>query len=129
MRRGSPDALSIQAHIRQMHWEITLPQTAAALPDFSIRLGAGEQSAIALALDASQSVLLIDDELARSTARQLGLKVRGTIGILVEAYEQSFLGWDQVDLILQEIVSRSDIWIGRTSVERVRANLAQTRGG
>lgn len=126
MRRGSSDAHSIQSHIKQLHWEISAPQTDT-LPDLPIRLGAGEQSAIALALHLPDSLLLIDDELARSTARQMGLKMRGTIGVLIEAYEHAFLTWDQTDLLLQEIASRSDIWIGHAFVERVRAHLAQTR--
>ena len=45
----------------------------------------GEASAIALALESGNGLLIIDDRKGRKLARQLGLSIIGTIGIIVDA--------------------------------------------
>ncbi|MES2703049.1 MAG: DUF3368 domain-containing protein [Bacteroidota bacterium] len=45
----------------------------------------GEASAIALAIDYDESLLIIDDLKARKFATQLGLDITGTMGVLIEA--------------------------------------------
>lgn len=45
----------------------------------------GEASAIALALESDNSLLIIDDRKGRKFARQLGISIIGTIGIIVDA--------------------------------------------
>jgi predicted nucleic acid-binding protein len=52
---------------------------------FETKLGRGESSAIALASEFSDCLLIIDDLKARKTAQKLGLKVIGTLGLLVDA--------------------------------------------
>lgn len=48
-------------------------------------LGKGETSAIALAIEIVDSVLILDDQQARNVALQIGLSVTGTLGVLVRA--------------------------------------------
>lgn len=50
-----------------------------------INLGKGEASAIALALEIPDSIIILDDFKARKVANQLGLTITGTIGIIVKA--------------------------------------------
>jgi predicted nucleic acid-binding protein len=50
-----------------------------------LQIDKGESSAIALALEMSNSTLILDDNKARKIANQLGLHVTGTIGIIVKA--------------------------------------------
>jgi len=50
-----------------------------------LQIDKGESSAIALALEMSNSTLILDDNKARKIANQLGLHVTGTIGIIVRA--------------------------------------------
>ncbi|MDR0926474.1 MAG: DUF3368 domain-containing protein [Ignavibacteria bacterium] len=45
----------------------------------------GEASAIALALDTPNSTIILDDYKARKVAQTLGLKITGTIGVIVKA--------------------------------------------
>jgi predicted nucleic acid-binding protein len=45
----------------------------------------GESSAIALALETTNSTLILDDFKARKMAAKLGLKFTGTIGVIVKA--------------------------------------------
>lgn len=55
------------------------------LDDMPLSIDAGEASAIALALELTNSTLIIDDLSARNYAKRLGLDVTGTIGVLVRA--------------------------------------------
>ena len=59
-----------------------------ALPELGI--DPGETSALALALEHSASVLM-DDKAGRSVARQLGVSVIGTVGVLVLAKRRGLL--------------------------------------
>ncbi|MDY7002877.1 MAG: hypothetical protein SWX82_02590 [Cyanobacteriota bacterium] len=44
-------------------------------------LGQGEKEVMALALEIYDSLAIIDDGLARSYARDLGIKITGTVGV------------------------------------------------
>ena len=50
-----------------------------------MQIDKGESSAIALALENSDSLLILDDIKARKIATQLGLSITGTLGIIIKA--------------------------------------------
>lgn len=50
-----------------------------------LQVDIGEASAIALALEIPNSTIILDDYKARKTAEQLGLKITGTVGIIIKA--------------------------------------------
>ena len=54
-------------------------KTLAGIP---VQLGRGEREAIALALDAGADLVILDDQEGRHVARDKGLSVTGTIGVL-----------------------------------------------
>jgi predicted nucleic acid-binding protein len=54
-------------------------------------LHAGEASAIALALENPDSLVVLDDKKARRYAANLGLAITGTMGIVVSAAESGIL--------------------------------------
>jgi len=56
-----------------------------SLPKSRGRLGDGEREAIALAIEIGADAVLIDERAARRVAEQAGLKVIGTLGLLLEA--------------------------------------------
>ncbi|MYD88629.1 MAG: hypothetical protein F4018_15125 [Acidobacteria bacterium] len=58
---------------------------------FSLSLGRGETEAIQLALETTQSLLIVDDRLARRQALQCGLAYVGTVRMLLEAEERQVI--------------------------------------
>lgn len=63
-------------------------QVVASLP---ADLGAGERETIALAIESGADLAVIDDREGRRIARRQGLKVTGTIGVLVQAKEHGLI--------------------------------------
>ena len=51
----------------------------------------GEASAIALALEQSDCLLIIDDLKGRKLAKRLGINITGTLGVLVQAKQSGHL--------------------------------------
>ncbi len=63
-------------------------------------LGAGESEAIALALEQNAPIIL-DDKKARMTADSMGLKILGTVGILLLAKRKRLVS--EISPLLQEL--------------------------
>ena len=53
--------------------------------DLETKIDKGESSAIALALENKNSILILDDFKARKVAEKLNLTVTGTLGVMVKA--------------------------------------------
>jgi predicted nucleic acid-binding protein len=62
-----------------------------ALPVLPVALGRGEREALALALQTPQAVLLADDRQARRCAEFLGLRLSGTLGVLLKAKHRGLI--------------------------------------
>jgi predicted nucleic acid-binding protein len=54
-------------------------------------IGLGESSAIALAIETGNVLLIVDDKRARQFALSLGLEITGTLGLVIRAYEQGII--------------------------------------
>ena len=54
-------------------------------------LGPGESEVLALALEMTESVVILDDALARRTAETLGIRLTGTLGLLLDAKRAGLL--------------------------------------
>jgi predicted nucleic acid-binding protein len=67
------------------------PAQPLAAQVLAAQLGPGEGEAIALALEANATWVLIDDRPARRLARSLGLTVVGSAGLLVKAKDQGLI--------------------------------------
>ncbi len=50
-----------------------------------MQIGKGEASAIALALETADNIVILDDWKARKVAERLGLSVTGTLGVIIKA--------------------------------------------
>ena len=82
----------------------------------ALDLGAGEISAMALALENPKHIILLDDMLARRTALAAGLQVWGTLKVLLEAKSKGL-----VDKIEPLVISLNDagMWVSDEVKQRI----------
>ena len=76
-------------------------QDARRTQVLALTLDPGEASAIALALEYPECLLIIDERRGRSVAQQLRLAITGTLGVLLEAKKSGYL--PAVKPLLEEI--------------------------
>jgi predicted nucleic acid-binding protein len=120
LRYGHEDARRLSRFLERVGWQAEDVPTGRIPDDLrDVSLDTGERDALALALCKGDACVLMDESLGRAYARQLGLDVRGSLGVLVEAYHQSILDADRFRSALDEIVRRHDIWISPTLVKLV----------
>ena len=122
--RGAADALTFRLFWQHRRWPI-VEMPADALPAYQspVLLHPGELAVLALAQTSPRPLVLLDDEVARTEARRLGLPVRGSLGVLVQAYRQQLLTRAQVTLLIEEVGLRPDIWISTKLCQQVLAAL------
>jgi len=75
---------------------------------FALDLGPGELATIALALENPHCIVLLDDAVARRIAQAAGLKIWGTLKILLEAKSQGLI--ERVDPVLERL-KKSGLWM------------------
>jgi predicted nucleic acid-binding protein len=87
-----PDADGVQA-LRSASWIMISDQAERAGIDASLEAtrDPGEAAAILLAELLGADLLLVDERKGRALARQRGLEVRGTLGVLVEARRAGYV--------------------------------------
>jgi len=69
----------------------------------SSKLHEGEINTIILSLQSNVKIILLDDEEARIFARNLGIKVSGTLGILIELFKRNLFGLPEALQYLKKI--------------------------
>lgn len=127
-RQGHIDAKRAEIAIRQKQLIVEeiapddLPFEIASLP-----LDAGEKEAIYLSMQESDSLILLDDLKAREEAKRLGLTVKGTLGLLVQAYRENLISSAEVKAFMETIITHDDIWISADLCREVlkRINIEQ----
>ena len=67
--------------------DLTNPQTAAVY----VRLDTGEAEALALADEHDARLILLDEKIGRREAKKIGLTVKGTAGVLLEAKKEGLI--------------------------------------
>jgi len=122
--RGAPDSFAVRLFWQRQQWPIVnVPKEELAAFAQTVILDRGELEVLALAQSLKDALVLMDDEVARGEARRLGLRLSGTLGILVQAYQQGSLSFDQAELLIREIAAHPDIWIAGGLCEQVLASL------
>ena len=85
----------------------------------TLGLAAGETAALALAEQQRLAVFLTDDSAARMAGEALGLRVHGTIGILLRSIRRGMRSRSEVLDILASIHERSTLHIARDLLAEV----------
>lgn len=74
-----------------MNWIKVCKVEKSSNLSFKARLHAGEIEVIKLGVINPDSLLILDDNSAKKTAKAFGLKVTGTLGILIQAKEKNII--------------------------------------
>jgi hypothetical protein len=80
-----------------------------------VDLGRGEAEVIALAQEVDAELVLLDERLARRHARRLGLKLTGTLGVLLKAKERGLVS--AVAPLISDL-QRGGIWLSDALIEQ-----------
>jgi len=111
LRLGADDAPAVDFLVQQGHIRVVEVVMPSPLPAWALSLDAGEIEVIVLGQQQAADWVLIDNEHARKAARQVGLPLKGTIGLLLEAWRQGHLSLQAFELLIQEMKNRPDLWI------------------
>ncbi len=86
-REQGEDAPDVAEH----DWIFVRPIRVPALIGLITDLGAGEAQVLALALEEPESLVILDDRLAREVAKLQNLRITGTMGVLLRAKQEGHL--------------------------------------
>jgi len=127
--RAMPEALTVRLFLEQRGLPLVgVAESALSLYTPPVVLGAGELEVLTLAQSLPGIQVLLDDEEARREAGRLGLAVKGTVGVLVEAFRAELLSMSELRLLFAEIAARPDIWISAELCRQVLSKI-KTGGG
>lgn len=87
------------------------------------RLGVGEREAIALTLEMNADLLLMDELAGRRTATSLGVRVMGTLGVLLRAKAQQLI--PAVAPFIDQLLA-TGFYVDDELAERVRRTAGET---
>ena len=90
LAKSGPEVNRLDAALAQFIEIMPKPRLSSAVLTITGHLEAGEQQAIALA-HAQKTTLVIDVRLGRLAARQLGIAVTGSAGILIESKRRGYI--------------------------------------
>jgi predicted nucleic acid-binding protein len=97
---------SVRAWVRRPPtWAEIRPVGLSSPPDLN-RLDPGERAAIQLATDEEASLLLMDERAGVKVARERGLMVTGTLGVILQASQSGLIEIDRVLADLQRTAFR-----------------------
>ncbi len=102
--------------------DVELPPDVASLP-----LDAGEKQTLYLALRDKADLVLFDDLKAREEALSRDLTVKGTLGIIVQAFRAGLATLKEVQAIVDIIIERDDIWIEAELCRQVLTSIEITK--
>lgn len=83
-------------------WLQLTPLKDPSRADLLSDLDRGEAEAIALAQELHADLIIIDERMARKHARRLGLKLTGTLGVLLEAKNRGYIS--AIKPLVQQLV-------------------------
>jgi len=95
--------------------QVVSVQNVAVTKSINAVLGLGESSAIALALETQNPLIILDDRRARAYTKNLGLDHTGVIGLLRLGYKKEII--KDIDVLLAEL--KTDCFYLPNNVEKL----------
>lgn len=122
--RGYSDAFLVQLAIQQRKLEVVKVNEGDVPSDIrDLPLDEGEKQTLYLAQRDKADLVLFDDEKIREAAKARGLNIKGTLGVIIQAYRAGLVELKDVESIIEAIMSREDIWISEELCRRVLSKL------
>lgn len=112
--------------ITGLPWLTTVDPASTPSEWLTLDLGSGELAAMALALENPDRVILLDDALARRTARAAGLTTWGTLRILLEAKDRGLV--PRVAPFLDQLAG-SGMWMSSEILRRILSLAGESDAG
>ena len=126
--RHRPTALA-QDNIQFTRTHTVLPGDAEFMTLLrAFALDAGEQEALALMRQHPAAILLTDDAAARLVAQQLGMRVHGTIGILLRAIRRNLRTPAEILSTLRLLPQQSTLYIRPSLLDEIIAQVKSEFG-
>jgi predicted nucleic acid-binding protein len=110
-----PAAVQAEVGITASWLTVVVVQNQVVAATLKTQVDDGEAEAIALALESSHVFVILDDLNARRLATQLGLKVIGTVGMLLRAKQQGIIS--EIKPLLTDL-NQADFRISEAIVQR-----------
>jgi predicted nucleic acid-binding protein len=76
--------------IEDLDW-MTITSARAPIPSLAGGLGEGERAVLAIGMQKPQAVLLLDDNRARRYANRRGMRITGTLGMVLAAKDRAMI--------------------------------------
>lgn len=127
LRLGASEAQAVDWLVREGHVRVVDVELPAPLPDWAQPIDSGEVQVIVLGQQQSSDWVLIDNAHARRAARQANLPLKGTIGLLLQALREGHLTLQEIELLIQDIQARPDLWISDRLCELALAQARELR--
>lgn len=99
---GKEDAHKIESLIEK--GIIKLEETKINQEIEKYNIGLGEKAAISLAIDKKIKIILLDERKARRIAKFYKLKPKGTLGVLIEAFNNNRISKKELKELIQKLV-------------------------
>jgi len=125
LRLGAPEAEAVDYLVQQEHIRvIDVSVPSSLLPAWAGAIDVREAQVILLGQQLKADWVLIDNLHARRAARQVGLPLKGTVGLLLDAFRRGHLSLPEFELLIQNIKAQPSLWIAESLCDRA---LAQAR--
>ena len=102
-KKGYPDVILIENAIEE-GWINVVKSSGRRKELTRFGLHDAEADLIYHALNEKMELILLDDDAAREVARTLGLKVRGSVGIIIEAFRRDKISKKKALTMLDELM-------------------------
>lgn len=124
LRAGHVDAIAVDHLVRAGSIVVQSIELSTEDDEWSASIDYGEAEVIALAREMRADWAIIDNAHARRAARVVGVRPRGTVGVLLEAVSREKLTALDLELLIEEIKRRPEFWISEqlcdAALERIR---------